>query len=151
VTGAARLAVLAAALESWAETGVAPVTDLRHFHLATWYFDPTRGVGGDPRIADDEELGVADPACFDCGTTTCAMGLAALLPELREQGLTLNRYGAPVYAYYVQFSAVRRFFKIDMDTALNLFKMESYPVEERGDPGAVARRIRAHLAEEARS
>ncbi len=67
---------------------------------------------------------------LSCGTTACAMGHAALIPEFQALGLSLKRVsrngGTVTYDGMTQFSAVACFLDISIREADYLFNPEDY-------------------------
>jgi hypothetical protein len=92
-----------------------------------------------------------------CGTTACAMGLAASLPEFNREGLKLRtvKYDATLAYTFIaddhapdggdEFSMAERFFGLDRSDACELFSPTCYDEEEHQNPIAVADKITALL------
>lgn len=90
-----------------------------------------------------------------CGTTACAMGLAASIPSFQRDGLELYGCGSAfgiqladpgaMFGVHYGFEAAAHFFAICKDDALELFSPEKYAPAERKNPLAVADKITALL------
>lgn len=87
-----------------------------------------------------------------CGTTACAMGVAASLPEFNLKGLGLRGSGSCAGVMfevngrdYFGFDAAEKFFGLNFDDADELFSPEKYVGRERKNPLAVADKITALL------
>lgn len=110
------------------------------FTLRAWLFTEYRGT-------------TEDKPALDCGTAGCAVGLATLLPELQNEGLSMTKgigdRWVPVYKGYEGFQAVALFFGITRPSSEHLFHGQNYDLDQqRGAEGelAVAKRIRLFLA-----
>jgi hypothetical protein len=88
-----------------------------------------------------------------CGTTACAMGLAATYPELQAEGLRLLRKSngragtPPAYGRVSGIDAAVTFFGIPQDAALRFFAPATYADSWSATPVDVANRIDQWLAE----
>lgn len=91
----------------------------------------------------------------DCGTTACAMGLAALSGAFKRQGLKANidqefysgktmYLVTPAIGPHTDFNAAKKLFHIRSEEALWLFSPDYYNSPKKGASGelAVAKRIR---------
>lgn len=126
--GHQRLLVLANRLDS---------VNPNRFRITTW------AIGQDPGL---DETG--QPAC---GTVCCACGLAAMMPEFADLGLTLvNTSDSDIWGdlWEVAFgnakswTAVEAFFDLTYSEAYEFFNQDSYPHRSRTKPAEVAARIR---------
>ena len=83
-----------------------------------------------------------------CGYAACAIGHAAFIPKLAEEGLILVRLdGAikyPVFKYSTQWNAVEHFFGITHTVAHKLFSHRAYGVLD-ADALTVAERIETYV------
>ncbi len=86
-----------------------------------------------------------DLAEWQCGTTACAVGWAALDPVFNKQGLRLTEgpYGnpRPEYENDVNWPAVVGFFDLGYEDTIELFADYSYP------EGATAQDVIARIKE----
>ncbi|VTU32138.1 hypothetical protein H4CHR_02950 [Variovorax sp. PBS-H4] len=107
------------------------------FNLESW----RRGTYGSETT--DEQL------VHGCGSAGCAVGWACALPEFQRQGLVWNEHGFPEIrnSDHGGWDAVEAFFAIDEDDAQYLFDSDKYRPGQHTDPLAVARRIRAFVAD----
>lgn len=104
----------------------------KHFNLSDWV------------EIDGGEIKNGAIANVGCGTTACAMGWAASIPEFSKAGLKLARefgYIAPFYEGLDGFEAARAFFDIDYMDAVYLFAPGQYPLKDLNNPEAVINRI----------
>jgi hypothetical protein len=91
-----------------------------------------------------------EPA-VDCGTTGCAMGLAAISGIFKEDGINLYIEGTGVALYkhgyiYHGFAAAAALFDIEVFAAIKLFSQDQYKVFRGSEAElAVAARIRAFV------
>lgn len=80
----------------------------------------------------------------NCGYSACAVGHAALDHRFNKLGLQMDPGQSPILVddkgTTFGWDAVRRFFGVNQQTAEWLFMPECYPLEQRGDPLAVAAR-----------
>lgn len=116
------------------------------FDLSTWASLPVKYSTSDP----------TDAVCKArlgenfCGTSACAMGLAASLPEFNRAGLRLYQcvYSAGI-SYQNQtmdgFDAGSMFFDIGSNDAYEIFGPLKYLRKDRKNPLAVAEKITALL------
>lgn len=101
-------------------------TKTRHFHLAEWETQ-TR-----------------------CGTAACALGYAMVNPWFNARGLhrviSETDNAVPKFRGNRGWFAAEQFFCASLGAAIALFYAEEYAPRQRGNPKAVAARIRAFLA-----
>lgn len=83
----------------------------------------------------------------ECGMTQCAGGFVAMNRSFRKLGVTATESGAPVFKGRIGFGAMEGLFGMGSDLAIWMFGPDAYSREERNDPLAVAKRVRAHLAD----
>ncbi len=152
-----RLSLLATILEQQklaANTG---------FDLTYWFSNAERDSAPsvtEERVSADSgtnNYAVVDAATLPCGTTACAIGHAALIPEFQAQGFKLVRfalpedegdYGAmPYFDGRISWEAVNRFFDLDGNWADYLFMSGGYG--DNPQPKDVAIRIRELIADHA--
>lgn len=86
---------------------------------------------------------------WGCGTTACACGHAASIPELRAAGLHMVPYADTTFMQihfggYEDWRAICRFFCLGHTQARKLFSVGRY--ESGATPAMVATRIREYLA-----
>lgn len=58
---------------------------------------------------------------FFCGTIGCAMGLATMLPEFQQLGLSFGSYGSPKFNGKTSHDAIAAFFDITFAQSRCLF------------------------------
>lgn len=123
----------------------------KKFNLDTWVNQPTVRFGEDI----DESKVIDDVNNPECGTTACACGHAATIPEFRRAGLkfTQNYWGGNEIQYKkpgskgdasIAFRAASEFFKLENDISDYLFSPDEYPHNAKGRM-AVVNRIEAHV------
>lgn len=88
---------------------------------------------------------------LDCGTTACAVGLAAISGVFKDEGLAYtldNGDLLPTFGHKVGFCAAEAFFELTFDQGNNLFSSEGYTGSTRGAKGElkVAAKIREFVA-----
>lgn len=114
------------------------------FNLVSWYKVPRKYEESDPFEA---VTGARLGENF-CGTSACAMGLAATIPEFKRAGLHLEGGWCPDVCYKDSgdgFEAAEKFFGLSMDDAAELFSPSGYVWSDRKNPLAVADKITALL------
>lgn len=83
-----------------------------------------------------------------CGTAACAVGYAALLPELAADGLVVPPNGYPRFRRHSGYDAASKFFGIPYGAALSFFNPDYYKGSiGRVTPDHVADRIDQWLAQ----
>jgi hypothetical protein len=98
-----------------------------------------------PTVHFDLNVFVAENYNQSCGTTACALGLAALDPRFNSEGLALSPYGIPKFDDEAGFDAARKFFDLDWEANHHLFSADHYPSALQDSPLAVADRVRRLL------
>lgn len=93
-------------------------------------FDYGLWVGSDWRGAQD----------LSCGTTACAFGWAATMPQFRRLGLRIDRDGMPCIARLSVMESAERLFGLDGVESDYLFYPNNIG-EEQATPKYVARKI----------
>lgn len=138
MTGDERLLVLAGGLEA----GAATMKARSLFNLKGWV---QKFPGDKP-----EDFEIKDIKEIPCGFAGCAAGFGAAMPELRKEGLHLERECnyerhqlCPVFGVGRGWQALDMFFELRETEVYYLFDEDYYLPEERTDPLAVAARIRA--------
>lgn len=96
---------------------------------------------------------------WQCGTTACAVGWAATIPEFKALGLSLGQTNCPVGPIFegkMDMDAARAFFHLDIagcdalkGDAVHLFHACGYGPDPRAATD-VAARIRSFVAEQAK-
>lgn len=111
-----------------------------HFDMGT-YFSHEGGSRLHPKAKDGRGLTTED--LFDCGTSACALGFAAALPEFRRAGLALviNNQANICYKRYIRDEAAMSFFHLTMKQTNYLFG----PVSSVTTPKQWAIRCRSFL------
>lgn len=89
-----------------------------------------------------------DLACWDCGTTACAMGYACRMPSFNKAGLRLGKLTAtPYYKNWAGFEAAQKFFGLGQVEALTLFSPSYNPLGYKATPKGIAKQIRQLVAD----
>lgn len=118
---------------------------LRRGEFGNIKFDLSCWFDTEPEYLDHAPSHVAEQALAGnnyCGTAACAVGLACVLPELREEGLRFhNNSPTPKFERWLAWDAVQMFFDLSAREADLLFGTTSYHPKHRTNPIAVADRI----------
>lgn len=125
-----------------------------NFHLSSWIAPSDSQVETAISMKGFGHVQDLDDRGRNCGTTGCAVGLACLLPEFREEGLSAvyNSYLdglVPTFSKFAGFDAVTMFFGISARDAQDLFHSDSYRIWKGAEAErAVAKKIRRLLSEQ---
>ena len=123
----------------------------KNFNVSSWY--AARG-----RTKDGEDSTITTVKKNECGTTACACGWAATIPEFVSDGFTLRGneagssirfieyYDADEDETYSGFQAAEQFFNISSEDTYHLFAERSYP-DDSGTLENVVKRIRRLVAD----
>jgi hypothetical protein len=83
---------------------------------------------------------------WECGTTACACGWAARIPQFKESGFKLSSLGNPLFEEFSRWDAVMRFFELTRSQAEYLFLARCYIGGYQTTKWEVAERIRDFVA-----
>lgn len=68
----------------------------------------------------DHTIALTETELHACGNLACFAGYIAVSPEAKEEGMTINTSGVPVFKGHYASDAIAELLNIDFDTALGL-------------------------------